>query len=92
VSRKEPIGCVEPNEWVRYFQELFSRNSNRGLVELYEMQMIGSLYIEELDCDFTKMEVKEFTLRMKNNKASGYDGIPAEFWKDNAMGKRELEF
>jgi hypothetical protein len=31
--------------------------------------MIGPLYIEELDSDFTKREVKEFTLRMKNNPA-----------------------
>jgi hypothetical protein len=43
--------------------------------------MIGPLDIEDLDCDFTKREVKEFTLRMKKNKASGCDGIPAEFWK-----------
>jgi hypothetical protein len=25
--------------------------------------------------------MKEFLLEMKNNKASGYDGIPADFWK-----------
>jgi hypothetical protein len=81
VRGKVPTACVEPNEWVSHFQDLFSRDSNRGLVELHETEMIGPLYIEELECDFTKMEVKEFTLRMKNNKAAGYDGIPAEFWK-----------
>jgi hypothetical protein len=25
--------------------------------------------------------VKEFILRMKNNKDTGYDGIPAKVWK-----------
>jgi hypothetical protein len=48
---------------------------------VYETQRLGPLYIEELDRDFTKGEVKELTLRMKNNKASGWDGIPVEFWK-----------
>jgi hypothetical protein len=46
------------------------------------------LYIEELDRDFTKREVKEMTLRMKNNKASGWDGIPAEFWKVLCNGEQ----
>jgi hypothetical protein len=88
VRGKESTACVEPNEWVRHFQELFSRDSNRGLVELHETQMIGPLYIEELDSDFTKMEVKELTLRMKNNKAAGWDGIPAEFWKVFCNGEQ----
>jgi hypothetical protein len=34
--------------------------------------------------------VKEFTLRMKNNKASGYDGIPAEFWKVFCNGEQGI--
>jgi hypothetical protein len=52
------------------------------------MQRLGPLYIEELDRDFTKREVKEWTLRMKNNKASGWDGIPIEFWKDLCNGEQ----
>jgi hypothetical protein len=52
--------------------------------------MIGPLYIAELDSDFTKREVKEFTLRMKNNKASGWDGIPAEFWKALCNGEQGI--
>jgi hypothetical protein len=67
VRGKEPTAYVEPNEWVSHFQDLFSRDSNRVLAEVYEMQMIGPLYIEELDRDFTKREVKELALRMKNN-------------------------
>jgi hypothetical protein len=38
-------------------------------------------YISELDCDFKKTDIKEFMLRMKNNKGTGYDWIPAEVWK-----------
>jgi hypothetical protein len=29
---------------------------------------------------FTLHEVNKFILSMKNNKATGYDGIPAEAW------------
>jgi hypothetical protein len=41
VRRKESTACVEPNDWVSHFQDLFSRDSNRGLVQLYETQMIA---------------------------------------------------
>jgi hypothetical protein len=58
---------------------LYSRKSNSGLV--YETQLLGPQYIEELDSDFTKEEIRESTLKMKNNKATGFDGIPAEMWK-----------
>jgi hypothetical protein len=43
--------------------------------------MLGPSYVTELDSDFTKAEEKEFVLKMKNNKASGYDAIPAKFRK-----------
>jgi hypothetical protein len=49
------------------------------------------LYIEELDRDFTKGEVKELTLRMKNNKAPGWDEIPVEFWKVLCNGEQGVE-
>jgi hypothetical protein len=70
---------VEPYDWVKYFDGLYSRESNSGLV--YETQLLGPQYIEELDSDFTKEEIRESTLKMKNNKATGFDGIPAEMWK-----------
>jgi hypothetical protein len=34
--------------------------------------------VEELDKDFTEQEVKGLVIGMKNNKAVGFDGIPAE--------------
>jgi hypothetical protein len=89
-GRKRATACVEPNEWVRHFQDLFSRDSNRGLAELHETHMIGPLYTEELECDFTKLEVKGFTIRMKNNKVSGYDGAPVEFWKVFCNGEQGI--
>jgi hypothetical protein len=39
------------------------------------------LIYRRLESDVTKTEVKEFILEMKNNKATGYEGIPAEFPK-----------
>jgi hypothetical protein len=79
--KKETTVFVEPREWISYFQELFSINNDRMLVDLYETQTLGRLYIAELDNDFTKAEVKDFIRSMKNNKATSYDGIPAGFWK-----------
>jgi hypothetical protein len=58
---------------------LYSRKSNSGLV--YETQLLGPQYIEELDSDFTKEEISESILKIKNNKATGFDGIPAKMWK-----------
>jgi hypothetical protein len=51
------------------------------LVDLYVTQTLSLLYIAELDNDFTETEVKEFIVSMKNNSATGYGGIPADFWK-----------
>jgi hypothetical protein len=53
--------------------------------------MPGPLHIAELENEFTKTEVKEFTLKMKNNKATSYDGIPASFGIYFASGGMELK-
>jgi hypothetical protein len=68
-NERKPTVFVEPHEWITCFQELFSINNDRMLVDLYQMQTLGPLYITELDSDFTKAEVKEFIPSMKNNKA-----------------------
>jgi hypothetical protein len=56
----------------KLFPKLFS-------VDLYETQTLGPLCIVEIYSDFTKAEVKDFIRSMKNNTATGYDGVPAEF-------------
>jgi hypothetical protein len=80
---------VKPCDWVKYFSDLYSRKSNTGLV--YEIQLIGPQYIEELDSDFTKEEIRLSISKIKNNKATGFDGIPAEMWKMFCTMKRGLE-
>jgi hypothetical protein len=72
---------VETYEWVSYFQELFSVNNDRMLEGLYETRTLGPSHIAELDSYFANTEVKELILKMKKNKATGYDGIPVEFQK-----------
>jgi hypothetical protein len=52
-----------------------------ALADPYETRTLGPLRVVELDSDFTRNEVTNFIGKVKNNKASGYDGIPAEFWK-----------
>jgi hypothetical protein len=50
---------------------------------------LGSDYVDKLDVDFTIIEVKEVALSMKNNKATGCNGIPVEAWK---IKMKELKF
>jgi hypothetical protein len=71
---------VKPCDWVKYFDDLYSRKSNSGLDVT---QPLGPQYREELDSDFTKEEIGERRpiLKMKNNKATEFDGIPAEMWR-----------
>jgi hypothetical protein len=45
------------------------------------VQILGLDHIEELDTDFTKTKKKEVRKCMKNNKATGSDGMPAEAWE-----------
>jgi hypothetical protein len=67
---------VKPSEWVEYSDDLYSRISNSGLV--CETELLGPHCIEEFDSDFTKEDIRESIMKMKNNKATGFDGIPAE--------------
>jgi hypothetical protein len=48
---------IKPCDWLKYFEELCSRKINGGIV--YETQLLGPQYIEELDSDFTKEEIRE---------------------------------
>jgi hypothetical protein len=58
---------------------LFANNYDGILLK--EAQVLGSGYNQKLDNAFTTFEVRNFILKMKNNKASGYDGLSAEVWK-----------
>jgi hypothetical protein len=55
------------NDVKPYFGDLYSRKSNSGLV--YETQLLGPQYVEELDSDFTKEEIGDNILKIKNNKS-----------------------
>jgi hypothetical protein len=43
-------------------------------------RFLGLDYTDKLDDDFTLNKFNKFILSMQNNKATGYDGIPAEAW------------
>jgi hypothetical protein len=47
-----------------------------------ETELLGPQYIEELGSDITKEEIKESILKMKNNKATGFDGIPVVHYEE----------
>jgi YesN/AraC family two-component response regulator len=78
VKKREFVNKVKPDEWVKHSGELFSSDTNRRVG--YETQKLGPLYIEEMDRGFTKDEVKQRISKMKDSKATGIDGAPAEMW------------
>jgi hypothetical protein len=70
---------LSPYSWIKHFGDLFT--TQEFDLSVGEFQILGPHYIEELDMDFTNQEVKKFIRSMKNNKATGFDGIPADAWK-----------
>lgn len=86
-----------PDLW-REIRELGRRGERRGmaieverLVERYEDEMWAenltirqehTLGVEQLDNDLEDGEIEEAIKEMKDNKAAGADGIPAEFYKN----------
>jgi hypothetical protein len=79
LKKKDYLPTVTPESWIKHFSDLFSNTTGQPLT--YELQAFGPQYVEELDKDFTEQEVKGHVIGMKNNKAVGFDGIPAEMWK-----------
>jgi hypothetical protein len=71
---------IELGGWVDHFSNLFHRDM--GVVPLRETRIMGPLYMEELDSDFTMKEITEGMKRMKNKKAPGVNGIPLEMWRE----------
>jgi phosphatidylserine/phosphatidylglycerophosphate/cardiolipin synthase-like enzyme len=73
------IEYLDPDRCLSHFATLFT-NNNDGIL-LKEAQILGPGYNDKLDDVFTTSEVRNFILEMKNNKASGCDGLPTEVWK-----------
>jgi hypothetical protein len=79
LNKKDYLPTVTPENWIKHFSNLFSNTAGKLLT--YELQALGPHYVEELDKDFTEHDVKRYVIGMKNNKAVGFEGIPAEMWK-----------
>jgi hypothetical protein len=66
---------LDPDSCLSHFATLFTNNTDEILLK--EAQILGLGYNDKLDV-FTTLEVRHFILKMKNNKASGCDGLPTE--------------
>jgi hypothetical protein len=73
------LPTVTPEKWIKHFSNLFSNTAGELLT--YELRELGPQYVEELDKDFTEQEVKGHVIGMRNNKAVGFNGMPAEMWE-----------
>jgi hypothetical protein len=70
---------VSPDSWIKHFGDLFT--AQEFDLSVGEAQILSPHYIKESGMDFKNQEVKKFIMSMKNDKATGFDGIPAEAWK-----------
>ena len=73
--------------WEEYFRNLLNAPENGGTAEEEEEEEVASE--EHLMGDMvdriTVSDVKDALLKMPNNKAAGYDGIPCEIFKFGGM-------
>ena len=67
--------------WAEYCQELYSDNGQHDIQVIGELREISPPPVLEEDDDILLEEVEKAVKDLKNNKASGVDGIPAELTK-----------
>ena len=90
--RRKPISScnITPGEWANYFSELLLHDNNQNL-NTYTHISSGrnEIRVEELDSRITRDEIDWAIKTTQNRKASGIDGIPAqfikEFWNTNKV-------
>lgn len=72
--------AIDPMVLYEYFKELYASFvvPSQALVRNW-----GFLYNETLDKSMTTLEVGKALQSQKSGKASGPDGVPAEFWKNS---------
>ena len=76
---------IPQNEWVMHFKSMMSSVSHQNAefenyVNSYIAENKFSTF-NELDYQITNTEIKRASLKLKNNKSSGTDGIPNEMIK-----------
>jgi hypothetical protein len=64
---------------VKHSEELFTTNNKRG--QIYETQIAGPQYVEELDRDFTRDEIKRSNSERKITKPQVLMGYQKRFEK-----------
>ena len=90
-TKKGQIRAESPEErielWKKHFENLLGKPPviNDCPIE----KVFETLPIETND--FTEIELVKAIQSLKNNKAAGLDGIPAEVWKTNCLNKELLE-
>ena len=85
---------TDPHEiqsrWKEYIETLYDKNGKPNMDDI-RLEEESHVQPEDMGPQLLDSEIKAAINEMKNNKAEGVDGIPAEFWKvlgDKAM--REL--
>lgn len=76
------------NRWIEYFEEIYSKQDPMQEEEIDQMEKQPTLDIET--ANFTKEEIQKAIQQLKNGKAMGIDGIPAELLKADSETSTEI--
>lgn len=71
---------IKVKEWEKYFKKLLGGINNR-VVRGLRREVGRGLRREDEKKSLDKEEIRKVIKSMKDRKASGMDGIPAEVWK-----------
>jgi transposase len=81
---------LDPDRCLSHLATLFT-NNNDG-IPLKGAQILEPGYNDKQDDVFTTLEVRNFILKIKNNKVSGCDSLPVEVWKRLIIKTKEHKF
>ena len=76
------------NRWKNYMEALYDKNGKPKSEEM-ELEKPGEVNDDARGPNLLKEEIIMAIKNMKDNKAAGVDGIPAEFW--TALGDKGTE-
>ena len=89
VKQKKDLGDnIDPETFLSYFRDLHKSKPNKNFNNEFAKQIdteiknaTSTIKIDDLDKEISSIELQKAALSLKNNKASGFDGISNEMIK-----------
>ena len=81
---KNDADSLSVDDLLTHFKNMFGEeatiNEDANTTHMFEN---NNMYEEFFDCDITEDELRSAVLKQNNNKAPGFDGLPAEIFKNS---------